>query len=203
MSSEIFAAEPPGAAKMRVWRLGGLLALAVLLGASTAHARTLLTVEEALKLVFPGCSIEHPTVYLTEAQVSRARELSDEPLEDAIVRPYRATCNGEPAGMAYLDIHRVRTLPETLMVVVSPDGRVRRVEVLSFREPLEYKPRGRWYRLFDGHRLDERLRLKRGIPIVAGATLTSRATEKAVRRVLAIDHVLREASASDQENNAR
>jgi len=179
-------------------RIAVLALLAACLGPAASHARVYLSVDEALRLVFPGCAIEHPTVYLTEEQLARARRLADGPVQDAIVRPYRARCDGKPGGVAYLDIHRVRTLPETLMVAVAPDGRLRRVEVLSFREPPEYKPRGPWYRLFDGHALDERLRLERDIPIVAGATLSSQATEKAVRRVLAIDQVLREASAAEK-----
>lgn len=171
----------------------GLCLIVGMLGAQPSGARVYLTVEEALKLAFPGCSIEHPTIYLTEDQIDEARALADVAVEDAIVRPYRATCEGRPGGVAYLDVHRVRTLPETLMIVVSPEGRVERVEVLSFREPPEYKPRDAWYELFEDHKLDARLRLKRDIPVVAGATLTSHATEAAVRRVLAIDQVLRAA----------
>lgn len=169
----------------------GLCLIVGVLDATPSQARVYLSVKEALKLAFPGCSIEHPTIYLTEDQMNRARALAEVPVEDAIVRPYRATCEGRPGGVAYLDVHRVRTLPETLMIVVSPEGEVERVEVLSFREPPEYKPRAAWYELFTGHRLDDRLRLKRDLPIVAGATLTSHATEAAVRRVLAIDRVLR------------
>ena len=95
-------------------------------------------------------------------------------------------------GWAYLDTHRVRTLPETVLIVVTPDGGIRRVEVVSFREPLEYLPRASWYRQFDDRRLDERLQLDRGIRPVTGATLTVRATTEAVRRVLAMHRVVGE-----------
>jgi len=95
-------------------------------------------------------------------------------------------------GAAYFDVHRVRTLPETLMIVVDPDGGVRQLEVMSFLEPEEYIPRRTWYDQFLRRRLGPRLRLKRSIHAVTGATLTARATASAVRRVLAIDQVLKE-----------
>ena len=79
------------------------------------------------------------------------------------------------------------------MVVVDAEGRVRRLEVVSFLEPEEYIPRRTWYDQFLKQRLDARLRLKRSIHAVTGATLTARATTNAVRRILALDQVLRKA----------
>lgn len=155
-----------------------------------AGATVRMTQQEALRLVFPGCQIERQTVYLTPEQMAEVAELAGEEISDPVVRPYRALCDGEPGGSAYFDTHRVRTLPETLMVAVDAAGRLKRVEVLVFREPPDYLPRDAWYRLFDGKALSRDLRLKRDIPVVAGATLTSRATERAVRRALAIDRVL-------------
>ena len=75
------------------------------------------------------------------------------------------------------------------MVVIGADGAVRRVEVVTFREPLEYMPRGAWYAQYKGQELDDDLVLKRDIRPVTGATLTTRATTEAVRRVLAIHAV--------------
>ncbi len=170
-----------------------VLALAVLgAGAGVARARASLSVEEALRLAFPGCRIDHRTVYLTTGELARAGELAGERVPSALVHPYVATCDGRPGGVAYFDTHRVRTLPETLMVVVAPDGTVARVEVLAFQEPQDYLPRKAWYEQFLDRRLDPELELKQGIRPVTGATLTARATTDAVRRVLAIDRVIRE-----------
>ncbi|HEX2254737.1 MAG TPA: FMN-binding protein [Thermoanaerobaculia bacterium] len=167
--------------------------LAVALGASAvapAGARVLLSTEEALNLAFPGCKVERGTVYLTEAQLAAARRLAGVEVRGAVVHPYAARCDGRPGGTAYFDVHRVRTLPETVMVVVAPDGEVTRIEVLSFQEPEDYLPRRGWYQQFEGERLDGDLRLKGDIRGIAGATLTARATTEAVRRVLALHRVL-------------
>jgi len=166
-----------------------ILLLALLL-AVPAAAKVFVSVDEALKLAFPGCEVVRKTAFLTPEQVKRARELAGAEVPSALVSYYEAVKGGQPAGTAWFDTHRVRTLPETLMVVVDPQGRVGRIEVVSFREPEEYLPRDVWYDQFRGRPLDPGLQLKRGIHPVTGATLTARATTDAVRRVLALRQVV-------------
>jgi hypothetical protein len=170
--------------------------LLVLLGLGGAprplDAKVFLTVDEALKLAFPDCKMERRTAYLTAEQLRRARELAGTEVPSALLTYYTATRGGRPAGTAYFDTHRVRTLPETLLVVVDPQGKVERIEVVSFREPEEYLPRAAWYEQFQDEALDRDLQLKRDIRPVTGATLTARATTSAVRRVLALHQVLSE-----------
>ena len=177
------------------------LAVVALLGclAPPAAARVLLTQAQALELAFPGCEVQRQTLYLTAGQVARAGELAGEPLRSALVHAYAARCGGRPAGTAYFDTHPVRTLPETVMVVVDEQGRSARVEVLSFQEPPDYLPREGWYAQFRGRPLDDELRLRRAVRPVTGATLTACATTDAVRRVLAIDRVAREARAAQPQ----
>lgn len=168
-----------------------ILATAALVAAASARAKVFLTQEEALKLAFPGAAVERKTAFLTEAQRREARRLSgDTELPAGLVTYYAATKEGAPVGTAYFDTHRVRTLPETIMVVVGPSGTVARIEVLSFQEPEEYLPRPRWYAQFSGKPLDDDLSMKRAIRPVTGATLTARATTDAARRVLALHRVL-------------
>ena len=143
-----------------------------------------------VSIAFPGCEIERRTVFLTDEQLEQARKLAGVEIEKALAYPYEARCDGEVAGTAYFDTHRVRTLAETLMVAVDSRGTVRRIEILAFREPEDYIPREIWYDQFDGQELDDELTLKREIRGVTGATLTARATTEAVRRVLALHTVL-------------
>jgi Na+-translocating ferredoxin:NAD+ oxidoreductase RnfG subunit len=174
----------------RTLLLGASAALATLL-AGAAEAKVFLTQEEALKLAFPGSTVEHKTAFLTPAQQKAAQTLSrDEELPAALVNFYVATKDGSDVGMAYFDTHVVRTMPETIMVVVDPAGAIARIEVLSFLEPEEYLPRARWYEQFAGKPLSDELSTKRGIHPVTGATLTVRATTDAARRVLALHRIL-------------
>ncbi|HEX3131311.1 MAG TPA: FMN-binding protein [Thermoanaerobaculia bacterium] len=170
-------------------RTAALLIL-LLAWSGAASAKVFVTVDEALRLAFPGCEVVRRTAYLTPAQVQQAKDLSGVEVPSALVAYHEARRNGHLVGTAYFDTHRVRTLPETLLIVIDPQGRVARLEVISFREPEEYMPRGAWYGQFKGHRLDRDLALKTGIHPVSGATLTARATTSAVRRVLALHQVI-------------
>lgn len=165
-------------------------ALWVLAASLALEARVFLSQEEALKLAFPGASIERRTLFLTEAEQQEAAALAGGGRPSALAVAYVATRDGSLAGTAYFDTHVVRTQAETLMVVVDPRGAIARMEVLSFSEPEQYLPRERWYAQFQGRTLDDELAVHRGIRPVSGATLTVRAATEAARRVLALHRVL-------------
>lgn len=172
---------------VRVVGVGSL----VLLASGAVRATVLITVEEALEQLFPDAATERQTIFLSAEQRQAVEERSGAEVSSALATRYQAKSgDGRVIGWAYLDTHRVRTLPETLMVVLDADGAVRRVEVVTFREPLEYMPREGWYGQYVGRTLDDDLALKRGIRPVTGATLTARATTEAVRRVLALHAVV-------------
>jgi hypothetical protein len=157
-----------------------------------AAAKTFLTGDEALRLAFPQCTVTRHTVFLTDDERARAGALAGEEIPSAVVYPYVAAGDSSVAGTAYFDTHRVRTLPETILIVLAGDGSVRRVEVLAFEEPDSYLARGPWLAQFEGRELDDALSLKRDIRPLSGATLTARATLAAVRRVLAVHAVIRD-----------
>lgn len=156
----------------------------------TAAARTFVTQDEALARAFPSATVERVTAALSADELVRVAALCGEKPERSLVVPYRARREGKLVGTAYFDVHKVRTLPATVMIVVQPDGRVGRVEVLAFNEPPEYMASERWHGQFPGRALSDDLQLKREISGIAGATLTARATTRAVRRILAIHQVL-------------
>ena len=171
-------------------------AVAGALLAAPAAAKVYLTREEALRLAFPGATVERKTAFLTAEQQKQAQKLSgDEALPGALVTYYEATKDGKAAGTAYFDVHVVRTMSETVMIAVDPSGRISRIEVLSFSEPEEYLPRAQWYAQFTGKPLNDELSMKRAIRPVTGATLTARATTDAARRVLALHRVLHPSAA--------
>jgi hypothetical protein len=165
-----------------------LLALASA-GAEVA-AEVYLSRDEALRLAFGDEALEREAVFLTHSQLARARELAGDGVEirGALVTRFVS----DDGGAAYFDTHRVRTLRETIMVVVARDGTVERVEILSFLEPREYLPREAWLEQFRGRTLDRDLALKRKIHGITGATLSARAVTEATRRVLATDRAISE-----------
>ena len=151
-----------------------------------------LSQDQALALAFPSAAVERRITYLDDAQLEEARRLAGDrvEIESTIVIHYVALQEGIPIGVAYFDAHRVRTLQEVLMIVVGLDGKVDRVETVSFREPPNYEAPGRWLELFQGRALSSDLSMRGDIPNVTGATLTTNAVTASVRRVLALHNVV-------------
>ncbi len=162
-----------------------------LLAAVTASAQPGLgSREEALAAVFPGATIDADRVYLSDAQAARIAELARGEMETKIIARYVATQGGRVVGRAYVDTHVVRTKRESLLISLGADGRVRRIDVTAFLEPPEYLAPEPWMRQYDAKPLGDDLAIQRAIRPIAGATLTARAVNGAVRRILALDRVL-------------
>ncbi len=167
------------------------LVLMALLVITPSQATVLLSMDEAIALVFGECQVQSRTVYLTYEQREAAEARAKVSIASSLVRQHVGLCDGEVMGTAYFDTHPVRELPATLMVVVANDGSIARVELLSFEGPDENKPGPGFYELIRGLRLDRDLAIKRSaIRPVSGATLSSIATVEAARRILALHEVI-------------
>lgn len=147
--------------------------------------------DEALAAVFPAAQIRQEQVFLTAAQQAQARTRSGVEVPSALVARYIATKDGRVIGRAYVDTHTVRTKKESLLVSLDENGALKRVDVTAFLEPVEYRPSEAWLGQYRNRQLNSDLGINRAIRPIAGATLTSRAANTAVRRILAIDEVLR------------
>jgi hypothetical protein len=167
------------------------LALVVFaLAAQAAGAKTYLTQEQAIARAFPaGTQVVRETFFLSAAQIADVRRSEGDFAQELVIR-YVGIRGGAIAGYAYFDAHRVRTLPETIMVVVTPAARIERVEILSFAEPEDYLPRPRWLDQFRGQKLDGELSLRGAIRPITGASLSGRSIVNASRRLLALHQVL-------------
>jgi electron transport complex protein RnfG len=170
---------------------------AVIVTGATAAAVAQITREEALASVFPGASLRAERLFLTPAQLKEVQTRSGaEP--SALVARYVATRDGRIVGRAYIDTHTVRTKKESLLISLDQSGRVKRVDITAFLEPAEYQASDTWLRQYRDRTLSDDVAVNRAIRPIAGATLTGRAINAAVRRVLAIDDMLRGDSTSDR-----
>jgi len=152
--------------------------------------------DEALAAVFPSAQIRQEQVFLTAAQQMDARKRSGVEVPSALIARYIATGDGRVVGRAYVDTHTVRTKKESLLIALDEDGTLKRIDVTAFLEPVEYRPSDPWLGQYRNRQLGEDLAINRAIRPIAGASLTARAANTAVRRVLAIDQVLREQGGS-------
>lgn len=159
--------------------------------APAAGAKTFLTQDQALARAFPkGTQVVREPFFLSPEQMAEVRKRSDGEFDQELAIRYVGLRGGSVVGYAYFDAHRVRTLPETIMVVVTPAETIDRVEILSFTEPEDYLPRPRWLEQFRGRKLDGELSLRGAIRPITGASLSGRSIVNASRRILALHQVL-------------
>lgn len=178
-----FVGFAPAAALLAIWLCAALPAG---LEAGVFHSR-----DEALAIAFPDAEEIHPLdFYLTPEQRSEIEQRAQTKVESNLVTVYVGTRGGQRRGYALIDTHVVRTLPETLLVVLSPRGEVRGVHLLAFYEPQEYAPPAPWFEQFRRWKARPESGHQNEVAAIAGSTLTSRAVQAAVRRALAIYEVL-------------
>lgn len=166
------------------------------LGVSTLNptlclAKVFYAKDEALKLAFPdGDQVEMRTFIMKDSEHQRAQNMARTLIDSKLFTFYVGKKSGVILGYAAIDTHRVRTLPGTFMVVLSPEGEIRTTVVLAFHEPTEYLPSQRWLEQFREKRLSPDLWVGRDIAGIAGSTLTTQAVTQGVRKVLALFEIL-------------
>lgn len=141
----------------------------------------------ALERAFPGLVPERRRLYLKPEEVAAVEKAARSRMPSAVVTVFEARRGGRIVGRAVLDTHVVRTMPETVLTAIAPDGTLSAAFVLQFAEPPDYLPREGWLRTLSGRGLDDELWPGRGVRRVTGATLTVQSLTEAVRRALALD----------------
>ena len=158
--------------------------------ATHASATVFYSKEEAMKLAFgDDATVEMQSLFPTPEEVTQIEQLAKVKLESNLFSFYVGKKQDTVIGYAAIEAHTVRTKPETLLVVLTPDGKLRKVYTLAFHEPPEYQPHERWMALLANHSIEE-LSLSKDIQGVAGATLSTRAAINSARKVLAIFQIL-------------
>ena len=161
--------------------------LLIALATSPCVAKVYLTQEAALKSAFPPpIQVQRKTLFLSDAQAATVGGEAGSKITGRVFSYYVGSDATGVRGYAYFDSHLVRTLPETVMVLLAGDGTIRRVDILSFSEPEDYFPREAWLEQFAGKGLDADLAIRRGIHNLSGASLTAEAVTGACRRILAL-----------------
>jgi hypothetical protein len=168
-----------------------LLAAVLLLLPGRAPAQLGGKEEAAVRAIFPTAeAVEPKDVLLTDEMVKRIEGLARARVKERLVTFYVARRAGAVAGYAVIHSHVVRTKRETISIAFEPDGRIRKITVLAFLEPEEYRPSERWLAQFEGKGAADRLAVGRDVAPITGATLTARGVAEESRWLL---HALREA----------
>lgn len=160
---------------------------------SLAWGGTYLTKTAALKRAFPQADrVETVNLFLTPEEVAETSRLAGVPLASPLQTFYVGKKGNQTLGYAAIEAATVRTMPETVMIVLTPDTKVSFVEILAFFEPEEYLPSRRWLQQFVGAQLSAALRIGGSVQAMTGATLSAQAVTRQVRLTTALAQRLQE-----------
>lgn len=158
----------------------------LLIVATSGFAKIFYSKNEAMVLAFgEGAQVENLSLFPDDEQMAAIQKDAKVKLDSGMFTFYVGKQNEKILGYAAIETITVRTKPETLLIVLTPEGELRKVVTLAFHEPPEYQPPERWFDQLNGKSLVD-LDFNKGIQGVSGATLSTRAAVNSVRKVLAI-----------------
>jgi FMN-binding domain len=145
---------------------------------------------EAMELAFgKGTQVEQLSLFPDDNQAAKIQQDAKVNLDSGLFTFYVGKAQGKILGYAAIETSTVRTQPETLMIVLTPDGELRNVYTLAFHEPPEYLPPERWFEQLYKRPLAE-MDFNKGVDGISGATLSTRAAINSIRKVMAIYQVM-------------
>ena len=159
-----------------------LPAAVVAVAPATVHATVYMNVEQAQSAMFPNQKLAPRFHQLQPAEIAAIRKASGTAPASRDLRAWKAPDGGWFLLDGVIGKHEFITYA----VALTPDGAVRRVEILEYRETYGGEVRNAgWRQQFVGKRFGSPLKLGADIKNISGATLSSRHITDGVRRLLA------------------
>ena len=124
-----------------------------------------------------------------EFQVTKIEQEAKIKLESGLFTFYVGKNKDKIVGYGAIETSTVRTKPETLMIVLSPEGELRNVYTLAFHEPIEYEPPQAWYEKLYNKSLAN-MDFNKGVDGISGATLSTRTALASIRKVMMIYQIM-------------
>ena len=152
-----------------------------------AFAVQYLSVEQAHTALFPAATEFRPrSLLLTEAQRAAVAKASDTRVRTAEVKAWEARSAQGLLGTIVIDEVYGKHEFITYAVALLPDGSVKQVEVLDYRESYGGQIRGdAWRAQFTGKKRQDAVQVDKDIQNISGATLSCVHLTDGVRRILA------------------
>lgn len=171
--------------------LGALLALPLGALGQESGTQVYLTVEQAPRAVFPEADrFERKDIPVTAALSQRLKKLAA-PAKPTIWEPFYITFvarkQEQLIGYAVICEEIGKHRPITFIVAVTPEGKVKDVAILMYREPQGNEVRHKSFLAqFAGKSLENPIMQHQDVRNVSGATLSVRALARGVRKALAV-----------------
>ena len=157
-----------------------------------AAAERFLTLDEAQKLCFPEANtFEAQTLRFTPEQTKAIAAKCGLKVRNPGNRLWLARTSAGVAGVLFLDHVTGKHEQIDYAVALTPDGKVRQVEILEYREHYGGEiRRPQWREQFRGKDATARLKLTDDVSNISGATISCRHVTEGIKRVLATFEVV-------------
>lgn len=159
-----------------------LVPIVAIAAPAAVHATVYMSVEQAQQAMFPGERLAPHFHQLQPAEIGAIRKASGASPTSKDVKAWKAQDGG------WFIVDRVVGKHEfiTYAVALTPDGAVKRVEILEYRETYGGEVRNAgWRQQFVGKKFGAPVTLGKDIKNISGATLSSRHITDGIRRLLA------------------
>ncbi len=167
-----------------------VLLLGLLTAVNSSFATVFYSKNEAMELAFgKDIPVEQLSLFPDEQQTAEIQKLAKVKLESGLFTFYVSKNQDKILAYAAIETSTVRTKPETLMIVLTPEGELRNVYTLAFHEPPEYMPPDSWFEKLAKRPLTD-MDFNKGVDGISGATLSTHASIDSIRKVMAIYQVL-------------
>ena len=154
----------------------------IALFAPASYGATYLTVEQAQQAIFPGEKLSQSFINLTNQQVHEIERRSDTNVRRKQVQLWKSANGGFFIVDEVVGKHEYITYAAGL----NPDGTVKQIEIMTYRESYGYEIRNAdWRAQFVGKNSSAPLKLDKDIKNISGATLSCRHITEGVKRILA------------------
>ena len=156
-----------------------------------ARSTVYFTIRAAQQAMFPGASFAAHNLAFTPEQHRLIGKASGVGGFDKVQRVWEARSASGRAGWFIVDRVLGKHDMITYALALTPDGAVRRLEILEYRETYGGEVRNSaWRQQFVGKRFGAVLEVGKDIRNISGATLSSRHVTDGIRRLLVTYQVL-------------
>ncbi len=147
-----------------------------------------LTIDEAQRLAFPTATqFAEAHIVFRPSDITAIERLSGQKVRTRGQQVWKAQANGRLVGFFIVDYVIGKHLVIDYAVALEPDGRIRQVEILEYRESYGGEiTNHNWLEQFVGKTNRDAVGLDKDIRNISGATLSSRHVTEGVKRILAV-----------------
>lgn len=153
-----------------------------------AQAEIYLSEEQAVAAIFPGETFTRKPLILSGAEADKIEDSSGESVREKKLMAWVSA----KKDVVYIDQALGKHEMITYAVGITPEGKVRGIEILEYRETYGQDVRKpAWRQQFVGKTRMDPLRVEKDIVNISGATLSSAHITNGVRRILNTHELVR------------